>query len=37
MIINFQLWQHRRLESEVLISEKYFLIFDADFEQLEYF
>ena len=35
MIINFQFWQHCRLESEVLISDKYFVIFDADFEQLE--
>ena len=35
MIKNFQFWQHRRLESEVLISDKYFVTFDADFEQSE--
>ena len=35
MIINFQFWQHRWLESEVFISDKYYVIFDSDFEQLE--
>ena len=34
MIMNFQFWQHCWLESEVLISDKYFVICDADFEQL---
>ena len=35
MIINFQFWQRHWLDSEVLISDKYFVTFDADFEQLE--
>ena len=35
MIMNFQFWQHCRLESEVLISGKSPVSFDADFEQLQ--
>ena len=34
MIINFQFWQHCRIESDVLISGKSFVTFDVDFEQL---
>ena len=35
MITNFQFWKIFCLESEVLISGKSFVTFDADFEQLE--
>ena len=35
MITNFQFWQHRFLESEVLISDKYFVTSDDDFEELD--
>ena len=35
MITNFQFWQHRWLESEFLISDKYFVTLDVDFEELE--
>ena len=34
MIINFQFWYYCSLESEVLISGKSSVTFDADFEQL---
>ena len=34
MSIHFQFWQHYWLKSEVLISDKSFVTFDADIEQL---
>ena len=35
MFLNFQFWQHCRLDSEVFISGMSFVTFDADFEQLQ--